>query len=743
MKLCGIVMAVAFALFSSATVQAQNLVPNDSFESYTVCPTGLSQLNLATPWASPSTASPDYYNVCAGSSTNVGVPANDFGSQAPNAGNAYAGFILRPVNEYREYLQIPLTAPLLANVTCDVSFYVSLSDESQWAIDKIGAYLSAGLVGPVATSSPLPYTPQIANPVGTYITDKLGWTLISGTYIATGGEDHLVIGNFVDNASTTPITGLGGFYPGSYYYIDDVAVTCGRCDHLPDGSACTPTVCPDQSDTCRPQEVLEVPGAGLSVTSCDCVNSDECYLVPGHPGIAPRCEGLICPVTFEPCQLTATQNPNGSTTYECCAGTPMEEACCLPNGECMTLPLGQCANQNGSPLGPGSQCSTPEACCFRGGGCQDLDPLCCKAIGGSPEGSGTVCQGLEACCLPDGSCQEMDAQCCDGSGVSLGTGSVCENDANGDGVDDACCSNERANSVVIDVSTGINDGGGFIPINSPDDNWTVSCEPVPVGQLPRPAAVIDGASVGAWATIPGTQWISANFFGPIGEYCYESCFCLAEEFQNASLIFQIHADDSAGSGFPGSVSLNGNLLTVDAGSPPPSFIDPPASFTITDQSLFQPGTNCLQIVVNNGGGAPTGFNLAGQVLADNARCCCQPAPSGLRCESKTCAIDTERCVPIVIEDGPCEPQATVLECDCIDPKQCQLRTGPDGPTCFGTCPALKRCNLRKSDEDGDGIDEFHCSCGSVFAADVADIDRDGDVDLIDHALMQNLFTGPD
>jgi hypothetical protein len=154
----------------------------------------------------------------------VSTPANDFGTQAPHTGQAYAGFILRPSNDYREYLEIPLTSPLVAGASYDVSFYVSLSDVSQWGIDKIGAYLSVGSVGPVGNDNVLNFVPQVANPTGNFITDKSNWTLVTGTYVAVGGETHLVIGNFASNLSTTTVTGLGGFYPGSYYYIDDVSV---------------------------------------------------------------------------------------------------------------------------------------------------------------------------------------------------------------------------------------------------------------------------------------------------------------------------------------------------------------------------------------------------------------------------------------------------------------------------------------------------------------------------------------
>lgn len=220
-----------FPLFSilafmlCVTAAAQNLVPNPSFESYSQCPPGMFNFaGFVDVWTAPTAGSPDYFNACAGSTAFAGVPGNDMGNQAARTGNAYAGFILRPSNNYREYVEIPLAAPLIANVAYQVSFYVSLADASQWGVDKLGAYLSIGAVGPVSNSLPLPLVPQITNPAGSYITDKTVWTLVSGTHIAAGGEDHLVIGNFADNTATTTQTGLGGFYPGSYYYIDDVSV---------------------------------------------------------------------------------------------------------------------------------------------------------------------------------------------------------------------------------------------------------------------------------------------------------------------------------------------------------------------------------------------------------------------------------------------------------------------------------------------------------------------------------------
>lgn len=67
------------------------------------------------------------------------------------------------------------------------------------------------------------FTPQINNSSGYF--DSLNWTLVSGTYIASGGENWIVIGNFKDDAttSTSVYNSLGA--PSCYVYIDNVSLT--------------------------------------------------------------------------------------------------------------------------------------------------------------------------------------------------------------------------------------------------------------------------------------------------------------------------------------------------------------------------------------------------------------------------------------------------------------------------------------------------------------------------------------
>jgi hypothetical protein len=204
-----------------------NLVPNPQFENYSTCPYFFSQVPLAAPWFNPTVATPDYFNTCA-TFWPVGVPGNWFGNQTPYSGNGYMGAFVysvhgtNPVPGYREYIEAPLLAPLQAGVTYQVSFRVSLADFSGWAISEIGAHFSTGPVLNGATQGPLNVIPQVVNPPSSPLTVTNGWMLVQGTFTAAGGEDHITLGNFLDDASTTAVPAAGTNH--AYYYFDDVVV---------------------------------------------------------------------------------------------------------------------------------------------------------------------------------------------------------------------------------------------------------------------------------------------------------------------------------------------------------------------------------------------------------------------------------------------------------------------------------------------------------------------------------------
>ena len=182
----------------------QNLVPNESFESNTSCPTFASQLDLAAPWYNPTTGTPEYYNACATAASYASVPNNLLGGFQPaRTGQAYTGiYVYRTdIPQMREYMEIPLSAPLEAGQCYHFEMYVNLHNSFQMAVDGVGAYFSAGPIGSTNVSV-LPYTPQVQNPAGNILSDTLNWTLVSGYFTAEGGEDYLTIGNFKkDDAS--------------------------------------------------------------------------------------------------------------------------------------------------------------------------------------------------------------------------------------------------------------------------------------------------------------------------------------------------------------------------------------------------------------------------------------------------------------------------------------------------------------------------------------------------------------
>src|SRR5690606_32613561 len=94
-------------LYFSNLSNAQNLVPNWSFEDTVACPTSLTQIDKAIGWSSYR-QSPDYFNSCAPVNypQNVSVPTNQWGDQFAKTGNAYAGFVTFTLgaSNSREYI---------------------------------------------------------------------------------------------------------------------------------------------------------------------------------------------------------------------------------------------------------------------------------------------------------------------------------------------------------------------------------------------------------------------------------------------------------------------------------------------------------------------------------------------------------------------------------------------------------------------------------------------------------------
>jgi hypothetical protein len=79
------------------SLNAQNLVPNSSFEEYEACPHNYNELKNAIPWFRSTQGTTDYFNACdtfhLEGKINAGVPNNYFGYQEAHTGQAYAEFV--------------------------------------------------------------------------------------------------------------------------------------------------------------------------------------------------------------------------------------------------------------------------------------------------------------------------------------------------------------------------------------------------------------------------------------------------------------------------------------------------------------------------------------------------------------------------------------------------------------------------------------------------------------------------
>ncbi len=229
-------LAITFGLIWPAfTLSAQNLVPNPGFEQFGSCPFG-NVLDSALFWFNPTpggapNGTPNYFHGCA-----ADVPENFAGTQAAHGGLGYAGFATYSSTSvtpsFREYIEVPLTEPLMAAACYELRFHVSLADEMMHATCNMGALFSDV---PIIQSTPGPLLfPPSLDALGGCLVDSEDWTMVSGIYQAQGGESYLVIGNFHFDSTTTALTvDPDAYYGHSYYLIDDVSLT-----QLPGSAGC-------------------------------------------------------------------------------------------------------------------------------------------------------------------------------------------------------------------------------------------------------------------------------------------------------------------------------------------------------------------------------------------------------------------------------------------------------------------------------------------------------------------------
>ena len=218
---------VLLNLFWCFSIKSQiNLVPNYSFENIISCDsTGLGSVceGQVPPW-SCSQGSTDLFNTCS-TYFPCSIPFNYLGFQNTHSFNGYIGIVAysTAILNYRETAQVKLDSTLKLNRKYCVNFYVNLADSSAYAVNNIGIYISDSVIN----SSPSIFTLASQIHSTAIISDTVNWTLISGEYIAHGGEQYIIIGNFYPDSLTTHTVFNNQTlvpYPSAYYYVDDVSI---------------------------------------------------------------------------------------------------------------------------------------------------------------------------------------------------------------------------------------------------------------------------------------------------------------------------------------------------------------------------------------------------------------------------------------------------------------------------------------------------------------------------------------
>jgi hypothetical protein len=215
-------------LLTCRICSAQNLIPNGDFEQYSGCPNNPNQIDSSLNWigtAAYSIENASYFNQC-DINNGVGVPNNFFGYQQAHSGVAYAGLALwfKFVEDTRQYIEVTLTSSLIANACYHFQMYVNLANNSSYTTDAIQAYFSDTIVSEIQNSYPLPFSPQISNTTGNTF-DTLNWALVSGNYTAVGGENYLIIGNFMFDLTTDTFAINANGISSIFCFIDDVTLT--------------------------------------------------------------------------------------------------------------------------------------------------------------------------------------------------------------------------------------------------------------------------------------------------------------------------------------------------------------------------------------------------------------------------------------------------------------------------------------------------------------------------------------
>jgi Secretion system C-terminal sorting domain len=208
------------------------LLANPSIEQGAYCQGGVPNIldvaGLGTPlapgWPRLHGGSSDGYSSCMPHNMRGEAPAQitvvTLNRNLPRSGKGMAGALALETEGYREYIQAPLSEPLIPGEPYLVSFNAVLSEGSPVKVNGLGALLT---VGPMIEGS---YGPFDAEPqVVTYdMVEKGAWTNICGIVVPDAAYDNITIGSFFPDRASYTHEGTISNFSSSYHFYDDVVV---------------------------------------------------------------------------------------------------------------------------------------------------------------------------------------------------------------------------------------------------------------------------------------------------------------------------------------------------------------------------------------------------------------------------------------------------------------------------------------------------------------------------------------
>lgn len=183
-------------------------------------------------WTRPTSGTTDLLTNCPEREGYIEGNAN--GTQKAFSGKRYAGAYFYTYYNYREYIQGVLTSKLEKDKKYRVSFYVSLAERSQYALQSFQVLLTNNLLS-IQTDKPLAKSRLKKNFIGEYqyvnidliepISDTNSWVKIEVSFIAKGFEKFISFGNFQSDSSIKKKKLKGDdLLAMSYYFIDNIDV---------------------------------------------------------------------------------------------------------------------------------------------------------------------------------------------------------------------------------------------------------------------------------------------------------------------------------------------------------------------------------------------------------------------------------------------------------------------------------------------------------------------------------------